>query len=215
METENVTVKVPANLLRLLEEKNYFGKTKDESFTNYVMQGIDGELNELSDTKEIRRLEDKYALAIGLGLEKAQNQDPAFEVPLTPEQYATMRAWIDAKDFIEIVTGPGEGKATVINSRLLWRKNNPNCYPVAVGEPVQLKITVMSPFLDFIKEYMRFFGCKEDLEIFCMKAIYEKVRSLNGDLEKFAGTHGLSTSDWLQRFNERTHGPDPDEENDC
>jgi len=215
METESVTVKVPANLMRLLEEKNYFSKTKDESFTNYVMQGIDGELNGLNDAKEIRRLEDKYALAVELGLEKAQNQDSAFEVPLTPEQYATMRAWIDAKDSIEIVTGPGETKATVLNSQQLWRKNHPNWSPVAIGEPVQLKITVMSPFLDFIKEYLRFFGCKDDLETFCMKAVYARVQSLNGDLEKFAGTHGLNTSDWLQRFNERTHGPDLDEENDC
>ena len=61
METESVTVKVPANLMRLLEEKNYFGKTKDEWFTNSVGEGVDGELNEL-DIKEIRRLEKKYTI---------------------------------------------------------------------------------------------------------------------------------------------------------
>jgi hypothetical protein len=60
---------------------------------------------------------------------------------------------------------------------------------------------------------MRFFGCKDNLEKFCMKAIYDRVRGLNGDLEKFAGTHGLNSDDWLQRFNERTHGGD--EEKDC
>jgi hypothetical protein len=147
--------------------------------------------------------------------EKAQNQDPAFEVPLTPEQYATMRAWIDAGDFIEIVTGPGERKATLVNSRQLWRKNHPDWQHEEIGEPVQLQITVMSPFLDFIKEYLRFFGCKGDLETFCMKAIYTEVQRLNGDLEKFAGTHGLNPSDWLARFNERTHGPGQDEESDC
>lgn len=76
-------------------------------------------------------------------------------------------------------------------------------------------MTVMSPFLDFIKEYTRFLGSKDDIETFCMKAVYARVQSLNGDLEKFAGMHGLNPSDWLARFNERTHGPDQDEENDC
>jgi hypothetical protein len=147
--------------------------------------------------------------------ENAQNQEPAFEVPLTPEQYATIRSWIDAKDFVEIFTGPGETKATVINSRLLWHKNHPDWKHDEIGELVRLNIPVMSPFIDFIKEYMRFFGCKDDLETFCMKAIYARVQTLNGDLEKFAGTHGLNTSDWLERFNERTHGPDSEAENDC
>jgi hypothetical protein len=147
--------------------------------------------------------------------EKAQIQDPAFEVPLTPEQYATIRAWIDANDFIEIFTGPTETKATVINSRLLWRKNHPNWNHDEIGELVRLNIPVMSPFIDFIREFLRFFGCKDDLETFCMKAIYARVQSLNGDLEKFAGTHDLNPRDWLERFNERTHGPDLDEENDC
>lgn len=210
METETVTVIVPANLMRLLREKGYFGRTKDEAFANFARQGVDGELNKLKDQNEIRRLEDKY----GLGVEFF-SEDPAFEVPLTPEQYATMRAWIEAKDFIEIFTGPGETKGTVINSRLLWRKNHPDWSHDELGELVHLNITVNSPFLDFIREYLRFFGCKDDLEIFCMKAIYEKVQSLNGDLTKFAGTHGLNPYDWLQRFNERTHGPDPNQENDC
>jgi hypothetical protein len=150
--------------------------------------------------------------------ENVQNQEPAFEVPLTPEQHALMRTWIDAKEFIEIVTGPGQDKATVINSRQLWRKNHPDWTPsciTEIGEPVQLRITVMSPFIDFIKEYLRFFGCKDEIETFCMKAIYARVQSINGDLEKFAGTHGLNPDDWLERFNERTHGSDPDEENDC
>ena len=61
-EYENVTVKVPSNLLRLLEEKNYFGKTRDEWFIECVGQGVDAELNKLNDIKEIRRLEKKYGL---------------------------------------------------------------------------------------------------------------------------------------------------------
>ncbi len=144
-----------------------------------------------------------------------EQNDPSIELPLTAEQYAKLRTWLDAHDFIEIATGPGKTKATIINSRQLWRQNHPGWDHEEIGELVQLRITVMSPFVDFIKEYMRFFGCKDTLETFCMSAIYDRVQSLNGDLEKFAGTHGLNASDWLQRFNERTHGPSPDEENDC
>jgi hypothetical protein len=61
-EYENVTVKVPTNLLRLLEEKKYFGKPKDKWLVNCVRQGIDVELNKLSDAKEIRRLEKEYGI---------------------------------------------------------------------------------------------------------------------------------------------------------
>lgn len=63
---ENVTVKVPENLMRLLEEKNYFGKTKEAWFANAVNEGVDKGLNELGrklgDWKEVRRLEKKYGL---------------------------------------------------------------------------------------------------------------------------------------------------------
>ncbi len=77
METESVTVKVPTNLLRLLQEKNYFGKTRDEWFTNCVKQGVDGELNKLRDTK--RKSEDSkrsitYSLASSKEKEKNGNK---------------------------------------------------------------------------------------------------------------------------------------------
>lgn len=66
-EYENVTVKVPANLLRLLEEKNYFGKAKDQWFLQAVNDGIGSELDKLAridgkSFKEVRRLEEKYSL---------------------------------------------------------------------------------------------------------------------------------------------------------
>ena len=60
--SENVTTEIPANFLRLLEEKEYFGKTKEEWFINCVNQGVDVELNKLYDRKEVRRLEKKYNL---------------------------------------------------------------------------------------------------------------------------------------------------------
>lgn len=173
-------------------------------------------LKELADNKNMT-VEEYFEFLVKswTTFDQPEQNDPSIEVPLMPEQYAKLRTWIDAKDFIEIVTGPGKEKATVINSRQLWRKNHPAWEDAEIGEPVQLKITVMSPFLDFIKQFLGYFGSKDDLETFCMKAIYARVQSLNGDLEKFAGTHGLNPSDWLERFNERTHGPSQDEENDC
>lgn len=67
IECENVIVKVPTNLLRLLEEKNYFGKTKAQFMTYCVNLGVDAYLNEL-DIAECRRLEDKYGLGEKCGL---------------------------------------------------------------------------------------------------------------------------------------------------
>jgi hypothetical protein len=67
IECENVTVKVPTNLLRLLDEKNYFGKTKAQFLTYCVSLGVDAYLNEL-DMAEWRRLEDKYGLTEKYGL---------------------------------------------------------------------------------------------------------------------------------------------------
>lgn len=140
--------------------------------------------------------------------------DPSIDVQLSPEQHAKLRKWLDNNDPLEVLTG-SDNKACLLNERQLWRKNHPNWKHDIMGELVQLRITVMSPFLDFIREYLRFFGSKDDLETFCMKAIYARVQSLNGDLEKFAEKHGLNADDWLERFNERTHGPDAETENDC
>ncbi|MGA2308899.1 MAG: hypothetical protein ABSG57_05040 [Candidatus Bathyarchaeia archaeon] len=170
-------------------------------------------LKELADNKNMT-VEEYVAFLFksATTFDQPEQNEPFLEVPLNAEQYAKLRSWLDAGDFIEIVTGSGTEKATVFNSQQLWRKNHPNWKHDLMGEMVQLKITVISPFLDFIKEYLRFFGCKDDVETFCMKAIYARVQSLNGDLEKFAGTHGLNPSDWLERFNERTHGYNPDEE---
>lgn len=64
MPTENVTLKVPSNLLRLLEEKSFFGKTKEAWFAECIRQGVDVELNKLKDQREIRRLEKKYGLEV-------------------------------------------------------------------------------------------------------------------------------------------------------
>jgi hypothetical protein len=174
-------------------------------------------LEELANNKNmtVQEYADFLFKSVTVFNSQPEPNEVSLEIPLTAEQYAKLTSWVDAKDFLEILPGAEKEKATVINSRQLWRKNHPDWNHEEIGEPVQLRITVISPFLDFIKEYLRFFGCKDNVETFCMKAIYARVQSLNGDLEKFAGTHGLNPYDWLQRFNERTHGLDLDEENDC
>jgi len=97
METESVTVKVPANLLRLLEEKNYFGKPKDEWYINCVRQGIDGELNELSDIKEIRRLEKEYNIP-------QKNNDEQAEHIETVDRSITIKVPKEFDDFLQVLT---------------------------------------------------------------------------------------------------------------
>lgn len=54
-----VTVKVPKRLMRLLEDQDFFGWTKEEYFTACALRGTDCELNEL-DTTESLRLQKKY-----------------------------------------------------------------------------------------------------------------------------------------------------------
>jgi hypothetical protein len=129
-----------------------------------------------------------------------EQNDPSIEVPLTPEQYAKLRTWLNAKDNIEIYTH-GESKATLINERELWQKNHPGGKEVLGGEMIQLKITVFSPFLNFIREYLSFFGDKQTLETFAMKAVYDKCNILHSDLTQFAENkmHLLDPDAWYEK----------------
>jgi hypothetical protein len=127
-----------------------------------------------------------------------EQNDPSIEVPLTAEQYAKLRAWIDAKGFIEIVTGTGREKATLINSRQLWRKNHPQEKQVWGGEVIELKVPLFSPYVEFLKDYLTFFGSKDQLETLCMKIIYQKAGDLHRELTQFAENkvHLLEGSEW-------------------
>lgn len=60
---ENVTLKIPTNLLRLLKDKNYFGHDKDEFWLISLKRSIDAELNELPHD-EMRRIEHKYGVEV-------------------------------------------------------------------------------------------------------------------------------------------------------
>ena len=149
--------------------------------------------------------------------ENAQNQEPYFTLPLTSEQYKLLRSWIDAKEYVEVVTD-GQDKVMLINSPKLDRKNHPNLAFALGGELIDFRIQLLSPFTDFIEKYLDFFNEPGSLEAFITRAIYEKVWTLHGDLTKFvkARGHQLELQGWLQKFPERVHGDsEEDEENDC
>lgn len=147
-----------------------------------------------------------------------QKENPAIEVELTPEQHEILKTWLKNRDFIEVFTGPGEGKATLINRRKLDEKTFPNLKDALGGELLDFRVRLLSPFVDFVEKYLDFFNEPGSLEAFITRAVYEKVWTLHGDLTQFvkAQGHQLELQGWLEKFPERIHGPYPEnEENDC
>jgi hypothetical protein len=66
------------------------------------------------------------------------------------------------------------------------------------GELITVNVKLSQPFVDFMKEYLRYFGSKETLEDLCREIIYDKIGQLYDDLHAFAGTRGhlLETKNW-------------------
>ena len=58
---KSLIVEVPENFMNLLEEKNYFGKTKGQFLADAIRLAIDAELSAMA-IPEMRRLESKYGL---------------------------------------------------------------------------------------------------------------------------------------------------------
>jgi hypothetical protein len=142
----------------------------------------------------------------------------AIEVNITPEQYETLKVWLKNKDFIEVATGSGDTRATLINSRKLFRQNHADLASALGGELIDFRVRLLSPFIDFIEKYLDFFNEPGRLEAFIIRAVYEKVWALHGDLSQFVKVpgHQLELQGWLEKFPERIHGPyKEDGENDC
>jgi len=131
---------------------------------------------------------------------QTEHDDPSIDVQLAPEQYAKLRKWLDNNDTVEVMTGSGN-KACLINERELWLNNHPGGEAVLGGKMVQLRIPIFSPFLNFIREYLSFFGDKQTLETFCMKAVYDKCNILHSDLTQFAENkvHLLDPDAWYEK----------------
>lgn len=53
------------------------------------------------------------------------------------------------------------------------------------GEMVELKVTVFKPYIDFMKEYLAFFGSKQTIEDLCRTMIYDDVKNLNSALNQW------------------------------
>lgn len=56
---ETIQVQVRKELLKLIEEANYFGRTKEKFFADCITAGTDSSVND-SDYEEMKRLQKKY-----------------------------------------------------------------------------------------------------------------------------------------------------------
>lgn len=176
-------------------------------------------LKELADNKNMTVQEYAdflFKSATTFDSQPEQQNDPSIEVPLNAEQYVKLRTWLDAHEFIEVVTGPGTEKATLVDARKLEEKNHPALKDALGGELLNFRIRLISPFVDFIEKYLDFFNEPGSLEAFITGTVYEKVWALHGDLTQFVKTpgHRLELQGWLEKFPERVHRNE-DAENDC
>jgi hypothetical protein len=135
--------------------------------------------------------------------------DPSVEAQLTPEQYAKLRKWLDNGDPVEVGTGKGN-EAILVNDRELWMKNHSNWKEKNLGYLVNVRVTILSDFIDFAKQYLKFFSAPESpetLEDFCRDAIYDKVRAVHGDLTRFAEDpkHLVDAKAWFFKFPTQIH----------
>jgi hypothetical protein len=64
-------------------------------------------------------------------------------------------------------------------------------------EMITVNMELFSPFVDFLKDFLRYFGSKKTLEDLCREMIYEQVGYLYNELHDFADkSHFLETKDW-------------------
>jgi hypothetical protein len=70
------------------------------------------------------------------------------------------------------------------------------------GELQEFKITVFSPFTDFAKDYMKYFGEKGTIEDFFMSLIYRGLGNLHEDLSAFVheSKHLLDKDAWYWKY---------------
>jgi hypothetical protein len=89
------------------------------------------------------------------------------------------------------------------------------------GELIEVKVQLFSPFVDFLKEYLAFFGNGKPIEDFCRQMIYEQLGFLHNELTKFADqrNHLLDANVWYWRFSHvactAPHDEEEQEQEDC
>jgi hypothetical protein len=85
-------------------------------------------------------------------------------------------------------------------------------------EMITVPVGLYSPYVEFAKEYMRFFNIKDDLSIFLMRLVYDGLERLQRDLTEFVhdkeSKHFVDGTAW---YNKNPHVActsfqEPDEE---
>lgn len=81
------------------------------------------------------------------------------------------------------------------------------------GEMIELKVTVFKPYVEFIKEYLAFFGSKKTIEDVCRQMICDDVKSLYREL-KGAGDDYIEEGAWFNKHSFIACVSSPNEEED-
>jgi hypothetical protein len=196
MQTETESHKVNVNV-ELYKELEQLAKNKDMTVEQYV----------------------DFLLRPATVFNSEPQPDPHIEIHCAPENYEKLTKWIGDHDFISVHTG-ADNKAFLMNERILWQNNHPNAEDNLGGHMLQVRVELFSPFADFIRQYLAYFGDKKTLQEFCMEAVYDKVRAIEGDLRDFTRDkkHLVSSMNWYEKFPAMVHGDDSEEEeeeNDC
>jgi len=191
---------------------------KEPSKQIYVDPTMFKALKELADNKKMtveQYVDFLFKSATTFDFQPEPNE-VSIEVTLNPEQCAMLETWLKNRDFIEVLAGPTEGKATLINTRKLEEKNHPGLKDALGGEELNFRVQLLSPFADFIEKYLDFFNEPGSLETFITGSVYEKVWTLHGDLTQFVKTRGhrLELQGWLEKFPERVHGYSEEDKDD-
>jgi hypothetical protein len=72
------------------------------------------------------------------------------------------------------------------------------------GAMIPVQVELFEPFVKFGKEYLQFFGSKDNFETFCMKLIYHEINRLHSDLRKYVEDnekkgHILDGQEWFKK----------------
>jgi hypothetical protein len=66
---------------------------------------------------------------------------------------------------------------------------------------VTLQIELAKPFVDFIEDYRRYFGCKYSTEMVCMRMIYSQVDRLFNEMKNSQQRKTVSlTADYFEKY---------------
>jgi hypothetical protein len=70
------------------------------------------------------------------------------------------------------------------------------------NEMVTVQVDMFSPFVDFMKDYLAFFGSKKSLEDLCREMIYDDIKNLFNELHGWLGStvSHVETVDFFSKY---------------